>query len=566
MALFTKEILILSRHLHFPVRSGSPKVKLQILLGGQAVREFDIELAGGDPVDWWAFYDVSAFEGQTVTLASVGSDLPEEQTAWLAGAIRQSDGIIGGEDLYQETYRPQFHFTVRRGWNNDPNGMVFYQGEWHLYYQHNPFGVGWGNMHWGHAVSPDLAHWEELPEALYQRSLEDMAYSGGGVIDQEDTAGFKEGDEAPLVVFFTSTGRSECLAFSLDRGRTFKEYAGNPILTHHGRDPKVIRYAPGNKWVLIVYEEQAEQTPVFGGDGSTEPMGYAIYDSVDLKHWRRQSFLPGWYECPELFELPVTDQPGVTKWVVHGNAFKQFIDMETWTRVGPMSSPAWKRYSSAFMVGEFDGQTFTPTQGVSSGHYGPMFYAAQVFSDAPGGRRVMMGWLFYATYPGMPFSQGMTVPLELSLRQTGAGYRLCFYPAVELEKLANGQLTGQGLDLAGANALLAKAEGELFDVRLELQADGSGPVKFDVGGHPVAWNPGRGEVSFAGRTASLEPGKDRLALRVLVDRSVMEVFADEGYAAFASAAIFPDGKREMRLEGGVASAGVVICALKSIWG
>jgi fructan beta-fructosidase len=255
MAKFSQELKIQSRYLHFPVRSGNPMVTFQMEIAGRLVREFNLELADAGRVDWWAFYDVSAFHGQVIRLRTL-EELPKLQAAWLTASIRQSDDLIGAEDLYREKYRPQFHFTSRRGWNNDPNGLVYHQGEWHMFYQHNPFGVKWGNMHWGHAVSRDLVHWTELPEALFQKSLQDMAFSGGGLVDSANTAGWKTGAEDPLVVAFTSTGRGECLAYSLDRGRTLIEYPGNPFLPHQGRDPKIIWYEAGRHWVLIVYEEQ----------------------------------------------------------------------------------------------------------------------------------------------------------------------------------------------------------------------------------------------------------------------------------------------------------------------
>lgn len=134
--------------------------------------------------------------------------------------------------------RPQFHFTNRRGWLNDPNGLVFHEGAWHLFYQHHPYGWRWGNMHWGHAVAKDLVHWEELPIAVYPHRFGDWAYSGSAVVDRANTAGFKTGGADPLVIAYTSTGRGECLAVSTDGGATFREPAGNPILRHRGRDPR----------------------------------------------------------------------------------------------------------------------------------------------------------------------------------------------------------------------------------------------------------------------------------------------------------------------------------------
>ena len=145
-------------------------------------------------------------------------------------AVVSSDTIQGAEDLYREKHRPQFHFSSRRGWNNDSNGLVFYQGEYHLYYQHNPYGWNWGNMHWGHAVSTDLVHWQELPIALYPRQFGDWCFSGSAVVDADNTGGFKAGEQDVIVAAYTSTGRGECIAYSNDQGRTFTDYPGNPVV------------------------------------------------------------------------------------------------------------------------------------------------------------------------------------------------------------------------------------------------------------------------------------------------------------------------------------------------
>ena len=552
---FREVLTISARYLHFPIRSGSPKVVLQLEHMGQVVREFSAELADGDPPDWWAFYDVSAFYGEVLTLKAL-SPLPEAQAAWLAQNILQSNTLIGMEDLYHEAYRPQFHFTPRRGWNNDPNGMLYHQGEWHLFYQHNPFGVGWGNMHWGHAVSRDLVHWMELPEALYQKSLADMAYSGGGLVDAGNSAGWKQGVEDALVVAFTSTGRGECLAYSLDRGRTLMEFGGNPVIAHQGRDPKIIWYAPGKHWVMIVYEEPLESGSGSGGGGTAESFGYAIYTSTDLKDWQRppagttkrgQSFLPGWYECPELFEIAVDGQPGEMQWVVYGNLKGQ--------------------NKSAYQVGSFDGRTFTPSMPPSPAHAGPSFYAAQIFSHAPQERRIMVGWLEKAAYPGMPFSQGMSVPLELSLRRAAdetAPYRLCFYPVEELAQLRQTEVRGSALNLAGANALLASPElGELLDIQLEV--DAASPFTLHIGEYPLTWDPSRAEIRFAGQAAAVSPVYSRLSLRLLLDRSLTEVFVDGGWAAFAALTLFPPGGRTLRMDGDSQNIALSIYTLNSIW-
>ena len=234
-----RELLIEKRFLNLPVKNHAPKHRVKLLVDGQVAREFEIELAEQEP-DFWVFLDLAPFKGKQATIQVDG--LAADSAA--LAAIEQADEITGTENLYHEALRPQFHFSSQRGWNNDPNGLVYYKGEYHLFYQHNPYGWDWGNMHWGHAVSSDLVHWRELPIALYPHQFGDWVFSGSAVVDRDNTSGFKTGREAPLVAAYTSTGRGECIVFSNDRGRTWTEFSGNPVVRHQGRDPRLLWYSP----------------------------------------------------------------------------------------------------------------------------------------------------------------------------------------------------------------------------------------------------------------------------------------------------------------------------------
>ena len=198
----TREMTFERRYLNLPVRNGAPKQRVSLTIDGTVVREFEIELAEGEP-DFWVFLDLAPFQGKTGTLRLL--DKPRDSAG--LDAVTQDDEIRGAEDLYRERYRPQFHFTSRRGWNNDPNGLVYFDGEYHLFYQHNPYGWGWGNMHWGHAVSPDLVHWREVGIAIYPHNYGDWVFSGSAAIDWENTSGFGDGTVPPMIAAYTSTGR-----------------------------------------------------------------------------------------------------------------------------------------------------------------------------------------------------------------------------------------------------------------------------------------------------------------------------------------------------------------------
>jgi sucrose-6-phosphate hydrolase SacC (GH32 family) len=241
----------------------------------------------------------------------------------------------------------------------------------------------------------------------------------------------------------------------------------------------------------------------------------------------------------------VDGDPDNQKWVIHGCT--------------------WQQYPSAYLVGSFDGSRFTPQTDPLPAHYGPCFYASQVFSHAPGDRRIMIGWLRGAAYPDMPFSQGMTVPLELSLRTTPAGLRLCFNPVQELIALSWSANVLQSITLAQANEALAATSHELLDLELRLIPDVSRPLVVNVRGETLSYDPNSGSLSFAGSTAPVTLQDGRLDLRLLVDRSVMEVFAGRGEAAFAALTIFPEDHPGIRLEGCGKVDQLTIHSLKSIW-
>ena len=376
-----------------PIRNGAEKAQVSLFVDGRRVRHFNAELAASEEdVSFWAFFDLRPFQGGQARVAVSG---PSPSRVDL---IRQGDSYPGEEVLYQEDWRPRFHFTSQRGWNNDPNGLVYYEGEWHLFYQHNPVGWGWDNMHWGHAVSRDLVHWRELGDALFPWSddARGHVFSGGGLIDWKNTSGFGDGDRPPMVVAFTDTEAGESLAWSRDRGRTFTAWEGNPVVEHQGRDPKILWHEPSGRWVMVVYDE-------------TEERAIDFHSSVDLKSWRFESRLPGFFECPELVELAIDGGPE-TRWVVFA------ADGE-------------------YVLGSFDGRVFRPDHPGKHRLWHGNFYASQIYSDAPDGRRVQIGWARGNDYPGMPFNQGMTVPVDLSLRRTADGPRLYAEPVPELRSL-----------------------------------------------------------------------------------------------------------------------------------
>ena len=491
-----REFLVHNRYLAIPIKNNAAKRTVTAAVDGGPTVKNTIELADGEP-DWWAVMDAAGWQGRKVTLHV--DKLPEDSRA--LSAIEQTDSIKGGEHLYGEPLRGQFHVSPRRGWNNDPNGCVFYKGEWHLFFQHNPYGWAWGNMHWGHAVSRDLLRWEELGDVLFPDDFGAM-FSGSAVVDHANTSGFGTADNPPLVLFYTAAGNPtvQCMAYSTD-GRAFTKYAANPAvgqITPGNRDPKVFWYEPTHRWVMVLYVERPEKHHTM-----------EFFTSPNLRDWTPASVTEGikgtnyLYECPDFFELAVDGDPNRKKWVLLGA-------------------------STEYAVGTFDGTTFTTEATKLPGHRGRGFYAPQSFNDAPDGRRLMIGWWQTET-KGMPFNQGMSLPLELGLKDTAVGPRLTFAPAREVEGLRASQrrLGGSTLGPSGPNPL-ADVTGELVELRAEIEPGAAKEVVLTVRGGTIAYDVGRQEVAIAGLRAPAPLTNGRLRLTVFCDRTGLELFGADG--------------------------------------
>ena len=521
-----REIICDRQYLNLPVKTGAKKRRMSVQIDERIAREFEIELADDQP-SFWVFLDLTPFRGKKA--AVMVDQLPETSRA--LDLLEVSDTIKGSENLYRETLRPQFHFSSRRGWLNDPNGLVFSAGEYHLYYQHNPYGWEWGNMHWGHAVSPDLVHWQELPIAIYPRKFGDWAFSGSAVVDKLNTSGWKRGDEELLVGAYTSTGRGECMIYSNDRGRTWTEFEGNPVVKHQGRDPRLLWHEPTRRWVMALYNEHEGKRWI------------TFHISPDLKQWTFASRIEGFFECPDLFELPVDGDRAKTKWVLTAA-------------------------SSEYMIGTFDGREFRPETGKLPGHRGEAFYAAQTFSNEPHGRCVQVGWGQMKT-PGMPFNQMMSVPCELSLRTLPEGVRLCWQPVREIEKLrARTTRIDRQLLPPGANPL-GQIVGELFDVQAELGVGRAAEIGLGVGGTEIVYDVKKSELSCRGKRGPLRAVDGKVRLRMLCDRTSLEIFGNDGELFMPIALPIDEQRRNLSLiaRGGDGNIEALqVHELRSTWG
>lgn len=452
--------------------------------------------------DFWVFTDLANYQGRTITIT--GKFPGHLAEAWKKVAL--SPTYPGEAEIYQEPLRPQYHFTSRRGWLNDPNGLVWKDGNWHLFYQHNPYNHGWDNMTWGHAVSPDLFHWKELPPALFP-DAEGYMYSGSAVVAPKGKSGFPVKGDSAIVLAYTANGRLsyqpgleavQSIATSDDNGKTFRKLPGNPVIPHaraENRDPKVLWHEPTKQWVLNLYYD--------GED-------YGIYTSPDLVKWKKTCDyrIPGEGECPDMFELPVDGDPKNTRWVVWGANGK-------------------------YMLGSFDGREFKAESGPHR-HYFGSAYAGQSYDNAPGGRRVHIGWM-RDTGPGLkgaPFNLQMTLPMDFSLRTSSDGIRLWAQPSEEISKLREKTREWKNLVIAPGDAdPLADVSGGQFEIEAVIDAGSpASEMGFMIfGEHAAIWK--RDGQTFTGAEGKQAPVDGKLQVRVFVDTVSMEVFVNGTYTS-----------------------------------
>ncbi len=413
------------KYLLLPIEDTGKEYRVDINVNGKNINHYIIRLAE-KKIDYWVPVDISAWKGEQIELLVEGLS----DSAICLKQIKQS-GIFSFD--YNEKYRPNYHFTPYYGWVNDPNGMVYYDGEYHLFYQNNPFGTRWQNMSWGHAVSKDLVTWEYQPVALYPDSLGTI-FSGSAVVDENNTAGLKTGKEKTLLAFYTQSergGQWQSLAYSNDKGRTWTKYSKNPILKHPTardfRDPKVFWYEPTQRWIMTLAVGQVIE----------------IYSSANAIDWTYESNFgegygnhAGVWECPDLFELSVEDSGELKKWVLICNI----------NPGGPSGGSA-----TQYFTGNFDGKTFTCDNKPGETHWmdwGKDHYAAVTWANAPDNRRLSIAWMSNWEYandiPTINFRNGMTIPRELRLvKQPGGNIILANYPVTEIQKLRGEQRTIQ---------------------------------------------------------------------------------------------------------------------------
>ncbi len=371
-------------------------------------------------------------------------------------------GVAVAQKGYQEPHRPQIHFSPRAHWMNDPNGLVYSNGIYHLFYQYYPKDTKWGPMHWGHATSPNLVHWTHQPVALYPDSL-GYIFSGSAVFDKNNTSELGKNGKAPMVAIFTyhdpageKEGRKDYqtqgLAYSHDGGKTWTKYSGNPVLNNPGiadfRDPKVMWYEPGKKWLMTLATKDR----------------ITFYSAPDLMDWSKESEFGaalgahgGVWECPDLFQL-------------EHNGRKQWVLIVNINPGGPNGGSA-----TQYFIGDFDGKTFTANHTDTRWlDYGPDEYAGITY-DNTGKRKIFLGWmsnwLYAQEVPTQPWRSAMTIPRDLELKEVGGQYYISSKPSPELNVIQGKAITLSNLKASGGVQLSQKLGGFSLPCRIDLRTE-----------------------------------------------------------------------------------------------
>ncbi|MEZ5105498.1 MAG: glycoside hydrolase family 32 protein [Draconibacterium sp.] len=428
-------------------------------------------------------------------------------------------GFKPEKKYYDELYRPQFHFTPEKNWHNDPNGLVYYDGEYHMFYQYNPKGNEWGYMHWGHAVSKDLVHWEHLPIALYpddnsEDKVNCTAFSGSAIVDENNLLEKQQGDVKTLIAFYTSQNCGQRIAYSTDKGRTWEKYEGNPIIPYDekddARDPKVFWHNESQKWVMVLYRKTSEDD---------KSKGVSIYNSDNLIDWQWKSHVPGFFECPDLIQLKVTNRPDELKWVLFDG-------------------------DGSYLIGAFDGEIFTPESAKISSDFGKNYYATQTWSNIPkeDGRTLQIAWMRGGKFPQMPFNGQMSFPCELSLTKFNFGYKLVRKPVKEIEQLHGKHYKWDNKNLIpGINKNIVKGvKGDCLHIIGEFDLKTSESFGFMVRqnkknqGAEILYNRKRGTLSVLNSTVPVVPVDNKISLEILLDRASIEIFINGGQAVISN--------------------------------
>lgn len=473
------KVTIQSKYLVFPVNTNAEKRNLVFWSSERQVYKLNIQLDNLTP-DFNAYIDVSAYKGETLDITVS----PEMEIVF-----RESDTMdIPG--LYAEPRRPQIHFSSKNGWLNDPNGLVYWNGIYHMFYQHNPACNSWENMHWGHAVSNDLIHWEEKDISLFPDNR-GMMFSGSAIVDHHNLLGKNNEQSVAAVLFYTTTEPfCQNISYSTDNFETVKHYAGNPVVPHikgDNRDPKVIFCEEMNCYIMALYTDGEE---------------YCILKSDNLTEWFevQRILLPGDNECPDIF--PLEDENGNRRWVLMGA-------------------------SDRYLIGAFQGGRFVPEQSVMSLHYGNAAYAGQTFSNLPDGRTIRIVWEHWFNKESN-FNCQMGIPMELSMEQFNDRFYVQAKPIQEIEKLYKDTICYKNIWISQENKFCKVLKDSPYMIKISRDMPESGELECEIFGKKIHINFDINQICMNTWKAPLSLTKKVVDLIILIDRCGIEMYTDNG--------------------------------------
>lgn len=474
------KIEIKHRYLVFPVNTFSPQIRFRFYEGNDEVYYLNVKLNAENPT-FSAYVDMGKYLGKTIEIRTV----PEVEIVY-----SEAD-TMDIPDLYKEPFRPSVHFTTKNGWLNDPNGLIYLNGEYHMFYQHNPCESKWNNMHWAHATSPDLIHWTEDGIALAPDKYGEI-FSGNAFVDKKNLLGLKNGENDTVLLYYTGTNPlAQYLAYSTDGLKTIHKW-GEPVvpkILDSSTDPQVIFCDEWNTYIMSLYLEN----DIFG-----------ILRSNDLLNWElvQRIQIPGDRECPDLF--PMTADDGTRKWVFIG---------------------ARNRY----IVGDMTSDQFVPTQEVLSFSHSGSAYAGHTFTELPEGRKVRIDWdQWHRMYFLFPICGQMSIPYDLKLERHGNIYYLCGAPVSELESLYEGTAVIENIEVTPGKAFITPLEpkphvvkmcSDSTDAEIELTLFGI-TLNFDMKNNLLTLG--------CGRTAPIYHTSGKLDMTLVIDTFSAELFLDGG--------------------------------------
>lgn len=529
------KIKITQPYLKIPIKKGIGMKSISIEYEPNFFYSFDAEIDLANP-DWYAYLDVAKWKGK-----ELGITINPGLTNTSALIFEQ----VGKKETtdYNESFRGQLHYTPQKGWVNDPNGMVYYNGEYHIFYQHNPYSTKWGNMHWGHAVSKDLIHWKEQEVALYPDRFGTI-YSGSAVVDHKNTSGLAKNGKVPMLLFYTAAGkpRTQNMAISYD-GRNFEKYPKPLVgeIVPWNRDPKVFWHEPTKKWIMLIYGTLQNEQHV---------MYFLI--SSNLIDWERTSEVYGdftksaryLYECPDFFELSVQGNEKIKKWVLLGA-------------------------NSQYAIGVFDGYKFTPEIERLNNMIGRGYYATQVFSNEPKGRTIQIGWWQTDTdSKGMRFNQSMSLPTELRLIETSDGLRLARKPIQELQLLRKKEFIAKNVEIfQSTKTIFDDLKADVFEFITSFKVQGTALLKINAKEVTIHYDMKTQELIIDGIKKKIPPINGTISLHVFVDRTGIDILVNDGlyYIPYAKN-LEPQDKSIISSEGGnVMLDKLEVYELNGIW-